>query len=151
MVINTTKPMSKISDFLVSSDRLARIYNHIKIINELQIKLAGDLGSPLNQHVAVADYRQGTLVLHADSAAWAAKLRYNTPDILSAFKGDLPGIRTVRIRVVPTEPSVTAPRRTVNVSPETAAGIRQAADQISDTALRATLRSIADKLDQGNS
>ena len=141
--------MSTISDFLVSSDRLSQICNHIKIINELQIKLAGDLGSPLNQHVAVADYRQGTLVLHADSAAWAAKLRYNTPDILSACKSDLPGIRTVRIRVVPAEPSVTAPRRTVKISPETAAGIRQAADQSADAALRATLHSIADKLGCG--
>lgn len=147
MVINTTKPISTISDFLASSDRLSQICNHIKKINGLQIKLGEYLGKPLAAHVAVADYRQNTLVLHTDSAAWAAKLRYGTPGILAAFKGDLPGIRTVRIKVVPSGMLMRIPRRAVKVSAGTAEGIRQAADQIADTALRSTLHSIADELD----
>lgn len=110
------------------------------------MKLGKYLDSRLNQHVVVADYQQKTLVLHTDSAAWAAKLRYNTPDILTAFKGDLPGIRTIRIKVVPTDTLVKASRHTAKVSPDTAGGIRQVADQIEDTALRSTLHSIADKL-----
>ena len=146
MVINTTKPISTISDFLASSDRLSQICNHIKKLNELQIKLGEYLGKPLAEHVAVADYRQNTLVLHTDNAAWAAKLRYGTPEILTAFKGDLPGIRTVRIKVMPTGMLMRIPRRAVKVSPGTAEGIRQAADQIADTALRSALHSIADKL-----
>ena len=146
MVINTTKPISTISDFLVSSDRLSQICNHIKIINGLQIKLGEFLGNPLAEHVAVADYRQNTLVLHTDSAAWAAKLRYGTPEILAAFTGELPGLRTVRIKVVPSETLMRTTRQVLKVSPDTAEGIRQAADQIADTALRSTLHSIADKL-----
>lgn len=146
MIIQTTKRSSTISDFLDSSDRLSQICNHIEKINELQIKLGKYLDSRLNQHVVVADYRQKTLVLHTDSAAWAAKLRYNTPDILAAFKGDLPGIRTIRIKVVPTDTLVKASRHTAKVSPDTANGIREIADQIEDTALRSTLHSIADKL-----
>lgn len=146
MVINTTKPISTISDFLVSSGRLSQICNHIKKINGLQIKLAEHLDNPLDKHVTVADYRQKTLVLHTDSAAWAAKLRYSTPDIIAAFKGDLPGIRTVRIKVVPTDTPVRTSRHTAKISADTASGIREVADQIEDTALRSTLHSIADKL-----
>lgn len=146
MVIDTTKPISTISDFLVSSGRLSQICNHIKKINGLQIKLLEHLDSPLDKHVVVADYRQKTLVLHTDSAAWAAKLRYNTPGILAAFKGDLPGIRTIRIKVAPTDTPGRASRHTAKVSPDTAGGIREVADQIEDTALRSALHSIADKL-----
>ncbi len=146
MVINTTKPISTISDFLASSDTLSQICNHIKKINGLQIKLGEFLGKPPAEHVAVADYRQNTLVLHTDSAAWAAKLRYRTPEILAAFKGDLPGIRTVRIKVVPTAMLMRIPRRALKVSAGTAEGIRQAADQIADPALRSTLHSIARNL-----
>ena len=143
MAINTAKPISTISDLLVSSERLSQICNHIKKVRELQIKLGEYLGSPLGQHVVVADYRQKTLVLHTDSAAWAAKLRYGTPEILTAFKGDLPGLRTVRIKVIPSGTLARTARRARKVSPRTARGIRQAADQIADSALRSTLHSIA--------
>lgn len=146
MDIYTTKPISTISDLLASPGRLSQICNHIKKINGLQIKLVEHLDSPLDKHVVVADYQQKTLVLHTDSAAWAAKLRYNTPDILAAFKGDLPGIRTIRIKVAPTGTLVRASRHTAKVSADTASGIREVADQIEDTALRSTLHSIADKV-----
>ena len=146
MIIQTTKRISTISDLLDSSDRLSQICNHIEKINELQIKLRKYLDSRLNQHVVVADYQQKTLVLHTDSAAWAAKLRYITPDILTAFKGDLPGIRTIRIKVAPADTPTRTSRQTAKVSADTANGIRQVADQIEDTALRSTLHSIAGKL-----
>ena len=146
MIIRTTKRITTIADFLESSDGLSRICNHIEKINELQIKLGKYLDSRLKQHVVVADYQQKTLVLHTDSAAWAAKLRYNTPDILAAFKGDLPGIRTIRIKVAPADTPIRTSRQTAKVSPDTANGIRQVADQIEDTALRSTLHSIAGKL-----
>lgn len=142
----TTKPISTISDLLASPGRLSQICNHIKKIDELQIKLGNYLDSPLVKHVVIADYQQKTLVLHTDSAAWAAKLRYITPDILTSFKDDLPGIRTIRIKVVPADMPIPASRKTVRVSADTANGIRQVADQIGDTTLRSTLHSIADKL-----
>ena len=97
----------------------------------------------MNEHVIVADYQKKTLVLHTDSAAWAARLRYLTPDILTTFKGDLPGVRTIRIKVVPPDPPVQTSRKAVKVSPDTAGGIREVADKIPDKALRTTLRNIA--------
>lgn len=143
MIIPTNSKISTISDFLASSDRLSQICNHTEKIQELQIKLRNNLGGPLNEHVVVADYQKKTLVLHTDSAAWAARLRYLTPDILTTFKGDLPGVRTIRIKVVPPDPPVQTSRKAVKVSPDTAGGIREVADKIPDKALRTTLRNIA--------
>ena len=135
-----------ISDFLDSSERLSQICNHIEKINELQIKLQKHLDSPLNKHVAVADIRQKTLVLHTDSQAWAAKLRYQTPDILNKVKRDTPGIHTIRIKVMPSDSLNQVARQAQQVSPDTAHAIRQVADKIGDPTLRSTLHSIAGNL-----
>ena len=95
--------MRLISDLLESTDKLSRICNHIEKLSRLQTKLRDYLEPPLNKHVIIADYQQKTLVFHADSAAWATKLRYRTPEILRLFRDDLPGIRTIRIKNPPVE------------------------------------------------
>ena len=146
MIIPTNPKIRTISDFLASSDRLSQICNHTEKIQELQIKLRNNLDGPLNEHVVVADYQKKTLVLHTDSATWAARLRYITPEILTTFKDDLPGVRTIRIKVVPPDAPDQTSRRAVKVSPDTAYGIREVADKIPDKALQSTLHSIAEKL-----
>ena len=144
MVTRDTAQISSISDFLASSDRLLQLCHHIEKINELQILLYEYLDYPLHEHVVVADYQQKTLILHTDSAAWAAKLRYKTPDILKVFKSDLPELRTIRIKVAPSIPQNRSSRQAEQISPDTAHAIRQVADKIGDKALRSTLYSIAD-------
>ena len=146
MIIPTNPKISTISDFLASSDRLSEMCNHTEKIRQLQIKLRNKLDDPLNEHVTVADYRKKTLVLLTDSATWAARLRYITPDILTNLKDDLPGIRTIRIKIVPPEPVEQASRRAVKVSPDTAYGIREVADKIPDNDLRSVLHGIAKNL-----
>lgn len=146
MITQTTKRTRTISEFFVSSDRLSQICNHIEKINELQIILLENLDSPLNEHVIVADIRQQTLVLHTDSAAWAAKLRYLTPELLKAFKSDTPRIRTIRIKVMPPDSLNQTTRRAQPVSAQAADAMREVADKIEDPALRSTLLSLAGNL-----
>ena len=146
MITPTNSQISTISDYLTSSDRLSQICNHTEVIYKLQITLRKNLDDPLDKHVVVADYRQKTLVLHTDSGAWAAKLRYLTPEIITAFKGELPELRTIRIKVVLPDPPNQTSRRAVKVSPDTVDGIRQVADKIADKALRSTLYNIAKRL-----
>ena len=146
MVIPTNPKISTISDFLASSDRLSQMCNHTEKIRQLQIKLRNKLDGPLNEHVTVADYRKKTLVLLTDSATWAARLRYITPDILTNLKDDLPGIRTIRIKIVPPDPVEQTSRRAVKVSPDTVYGIREVADKIPDNDLRSVLHGIAKNL-----
>ena len=125
---------------------MSQVCDHIEQLGKLQTKLHGYLEPPLNEHVIIADYKQKTLVFHADSAAWATKLRYRTPEILGLFKDDLPGIRTIRIKNPPVETRVQTTRRAAGASAETVDGIRQVADRITDPPLRAVLLRIADKL-----
>ena len=146
MIIRTSRQLNSISELLESSDILSRLCNHIEQLGKLQIKLHDYLGPPLNEHVIIADYRQKTLVFHADSAAWATKLRYRTPEILKLFRNDLPGIRTIRIKNPPVETREQATRHAARASSETVDTIRQVAGRIDDPPLRSALLRIADKL-----
>ena len=146
MIIRTSRQLNSISELLESSDKLSQLCNHIEQLGKLQTKLQDYLDPPLNEHVIIADYRRKTLVFHADSAAWATKLRYRTPEILGLFKDDLPGVRTIRIKNPPVETRAQAMRRAAGASPDTVDAIRQVADRIADPPLRSALLRIADKL-----
>ena len=125
---------------------MSRLCNHIEQLGKLQIKLHDYLEPPLNEHVIIADYRQKTLVFHADSAAWATKLRYRTPEILKLFRNDLPGIRTIRIKNPPVETREQATRQAARASSDTVDTIREVAGRIDDPPLRSALLRIADRL-----
>lgn len=146
MIIRTSRQLNSISELLESSDILSRLCDHIEQLGKLQTKLDDYLEPPLNEHVIIADYRQKTLVFHADSAAWATKLRYRTPEILKLFRNDLPGIRTIRIKNPPVETREQATRHAARASSETVDTIRQVAGRIDDPPLRSALLRIADKL-----
>ena len=125
---------------------MSQLCDHIEQLGKLQTKLHDYLEPPLNEHVIIADYRQKTLVFHADSAAWATKLRYRTPEILGLFKDDLPGIRTIRIKNPPVEKRAQTARRAATASSDTVDTIREVADRIEDPPLRFVLLKIADQL-----
>lgn len=146
MIIRTSRQLNSISELLESSDILSRLCNHIEQLGKLQIKLHDYLEPPLNEHVIIADYRQKTLVFHADSAAWATKLRYRTPEILKLFRNDLPGIRTIRIKNPPVEARKQTTRHAARASSDTVDTIRQVAGRIDDPPLRSALLRIADRL-----
>ena len=139
--------MNSISDLLESSDKLSQLCDHIEKLDALQTKLRDYLDPPLNKHVIIADYRQKTLVLHTDSAAWATKLRYRTPELLALFRDDLPGLRSIRIKNPPVETTVEKTRHAAKASPDTVDTIRQVADRITEPPLRSVLLRIADRLE----
>ena len=149
MITRTSPQMSSVSDILASSGKLSQLRDHIQKLDSLQTKLRDYPGPPLNKHVIVADYRQKTLIFHADSAAWATKLRYLTPELLRLFRDDLPGLRSIRIKNLPVETTVQKTRRAARASPDTVDAIRQVADRITDSPLRSVLLRIADKLFNG--
>ena len=60
-----------------------------------------ELPDELAAHVTGVSELAGELVIFAESAAWSVRLRYATPQLLTAV-GHQPGnIRGVRVRVVP--------------------------------------------------
>jgi len=69
--------------------------------------LRASLPAAAGAHVRLANLRGGCAILHADSAAWAERLRYLRATILEAL-GE--GVADLQIRVV--TPAAEPPRRT---------------------------------------
>ena len=143
MINHNTSPIHSLADIVTASGRLSQILDHIENINRLQAKLSNYLEAPLNQHVVVADYRQQTLVLHADSAAWTTRLRYRTRELLAVFKTELPELCTIHIKNRHPAPSRQPTRQAARVTPKAASALRAAADGIADPSLRRALLKIA--------
>ena len=140
-----------ISHLLNAVSSLRRIRHHIEKLEKLQTELRKGLNSPINQHLTVANCQRGTLVLHTDSAAWAAKLRFKTPEILAVVKNapELAEIHAVRIKIKPVEPPAPVQRTIPRLSPANAKLLRQTAANVSSGALRSALQSLSKNAGEG--
>lgn len=140
-----------ISHLLDAASSLRRIRHHIEKLEKLQTELQKGLNFPINQHLTVANYQRETLILHTDSAAWAAKLRFKTPEILAVVKNDpeLAEIHAVRIKIKPVEPPAPVRRTIPRLSPANAKLLRQTAANVSSGALRSALQALSKNAGEG--
>ncbi len=119
-------------DQLLPSDLLRRCL----WLAELDRALKEGLPAPLDQHCQLANVRGDALVIHVDAPAWAARLRYQGPQLIQRMKAlpGLSGLRRVRIRVRPQPPAPQpAPRR---LSGKGAENLRKAAQAMPPGPLR---------------
>ena len=124
----------------------ARLMAQARLLTELDNQLQTLLAPPLQQHCRVLALREQVLVLAADSPVWAARLRFHAPQLLRQFS--LPQsarLRSIRVRVYQAQYSNPAspPSQVRLPGPRGAAAIRQAAETVSDPALKTSLLRLA--------
>ncbi len=74
-------------------DNLARI-------NQLDQIVKAKLSPNLQANCRIINYRDNQLVIAADSAAWATRLRFEKPNLLSALRSDgFPALGNIEIVV----------------------------------------------------
>lgn len=103
------------------------------------------LASPLRDHGRVAGFEAGTVVVQADSAAWASRLRFMTAEVIAAVSPVLGRVDRVRVSVAsPPPPAPPGPRRERPLlGPGPAQTLDRAASSVTDPALREALRRLA--------
>ncbi|MDX2314741.1 MAG: DUF721 domain-containing protein [Gammaproteobacteria bacterium] len=104
------------------------------------------LDEPLKGRVSVARADRETLALVAESPAWAARVRYLTPQILDHLRNRLDNPRLNRVQIVtrPTEsPVEPPPRRPPRLSLKAAAFIESVAKSSQNEALASALMRLA--------
>jgi hypothetical protein len=129
-----------------SGGTLTALVDHAKRLSELDRALAPLLGAELACHCRVADFRGGRLVVMADSAAWATRLRYHTPQIRGRLAEAGMTVNDLRFIVRPVTASVAGPdrrRAPPSLSPDAAHTLESGADAISDGPLSDALRRLA--------
>jgi len=140
-------------DQLISSNKqLNNLYTHAKNICVLNEKLHNYLTPTLSSHCSIANYSANTLIVNADTSAWASKLRNRIPDILAYARHEcgLNKLITVRIKVSPKQnntfqsnlPSNVSTRK-ASLSIKSAEFIKNVATSIQDPALRDSILKIS--------
>lgn len=133
---------------LVNSDSgiLHNLIQQVTLLKYIDQKLGSFLGKPLCDHCTIANFANETLLLHADTPAWASRLRYNTPQIMLFMQNEcgLESLRTIRVKVTPaTFPSIQLPGKRWKLDQHTADMIYRTASTMTDETLKHTLLRIS--------
>jgi hypothetical protein len=74
-----------------------------RALTELDRRLRRHLPPSLADHVAVANLRDGVLVLRTSSSEWRTRAHFLAPQLLEAMQADasLPKITEIRLRIAP--------------------------------------------------
>lgn len=130
-----------------ASGDLGRLIEEARRLARATELLRARLPAPLDEHSRVAGLAGGVLVIQADSAAWASRLRFVTREVAEAVAPVLGRVTRVRVAVAsPTPPPPTGPLRLPGravLGEELARSLAQAAGGVSDPALQEALRRLA--------
>jgi hypothetical protein len=118
--------------------------DHADLNDDLRRQLPTDLAP----HVRLATVNDGCLVLQADSPAWAARLRFKTPEILENLRlnSSFAAIRSIRIRNdLGTTAPAPAPIFHARLGEEAVRALEAQAACTSDPQLRAAFERLASR------
>jgi hypothetical protein len=133
---------------LLERSAASRLLSHARALGELDALVHELIPSPLNVHCHVLSVRDGTLVVAADSAVWAARLRYQSSQLVKQLsEASSVTMRTVQVRVRasdhPTGSRITPIRQPV--SERNSMALKQAARSVTDAGLKAALLRLASR------
>jgi hypothetical protein len=92
-------PLSKIGNLLGASDQLKAVSAHARRMRELQTLYVASAPPDLAVASRVKNLRVGTLIISADNAAVAAKLKQLAPTLLASLRKNEAQITRIRIDV----------------------------------------------------
>ena len=134
-------------DKLLGGGSYASLLKRARILMALDTQIRELLPAPLKEHCRLLAVRNETLVLAAESPVWASRLRFHAPLLVKQLSRlRTVNLRTIRVRVRPSETSAAAPeprRRANRCSAAAAAAIQQTALSVSDPELKTALLRLA--------
>jgi hypothetical protein len=131
---------------LLDNSAASALLSRARALGRLDALVHELIPAPMNQHCRVLSVREDTLIVAADSAAWAARLRYQSPQLIRQLAGvSSMNLRTVHVRIraaAPPPERHTATARQ-SVSDTNSLALKQAARNITDPRLKAALLRLA--------
>lgn len=111
------------------------------LLAEVRQRLPG----PLHTHITGVQLQPQRLVLHADSPAWASRLRYQVPALTESFRALVPDLKEVKVRIQPpqAQPSTPTKAHKARLSPQAARYLLETADGLQEPSLSAALQKLA--------
>jgi hypothetical protein len=137
------KPVNRILSAQNAS--LQSLLERASAIDEINRSLLQFLPSPLNEHICLANIRDDTAVLLADSGAWLSRVRYLDPEILKFLK-QKPGlarIKKLQFKIQPPSPLPENHPSRPSLSESAAELLISTAKGIDDPKLKAALHNLS--------
>lgn len=134
-------PLRKIGSLLGTSDTLKALSARTRRLQELQTLYIGSAPRELAGSSRVKDCRTGTLLVSADNAAVAAKLKQLAPSILASIRKTEGEITGIRIEVQVTGAAFERRRKSqkIALSPDALEKMDGLAKRVEDEGLRNAL------------
>jgi hypothetical protein len=133
---------------LLDRSEASRLLSRARALGELDARVRELIPSPLNGHCRVLSLRDDSLIMAVDSAVWAARLRYESSQLVKRLAGvSSLKLRTVQVRVRASD-QVEGSRTThirQPVSARNSLALKQAARSVSDAGLKAALLRLASR------
>jgi hypothetical protein len=139
-----------LKDFLIAGDTsLGGILlkaNYLQILNKKFLTL---LDKTLRNHCQIANLREDTLIIAAENASIATRLRYEAPALLTKLKliPEFAELTSIQLYIAPkplTKEYLTRhPHATITLSPENAQLLAQTANSVEDESLKEALLRLA--------
>ena len=142
VVVSTPR---SVFDIVSRFSQLKQLTDRAHRLRDLNQSLLSCVPPPLVEHVQLATIRDGCLILQAEGSAWAAQLRFKTPEILEKLQAhpEFGEVRSVRVRnVVASRPKLMPPQRR-HMSQVAAEVLRNEARCTGDAKIRAALERLA--------
>lgn len=130
----------KVSSLLNSGEQLSHLGRMLNKQQALLQAVRSQLPSPLEQHCLYARISGKTLIIHTDSPAWNARLRFHGPQLIRAMQRQAPHLQQLKINIHIDPVHKAGRHRRVRLSANSSKQILAAADAISDPKLQAALR-----------
>jgi hypothetical protein len=90
-----------LEDCLKADGGMARLSGHAARLLRLQRAFEAAVPRPLARSTRVANFKLGKLVVHADNAAAAAKIRQIVPTLVDVFRNEAAEVTGIEIKVQP--------------------------------------------------
>lgn len=138
--------LKSVSNILHSpSTGLQAILEKASVLQQINQNLCLFLSEPLNQHIVLANVRDDTAVIMADSSVWLTKARYQGASILRFLTHDvgLTKLKKVQFKVQPHTGNTALQAPNPDVSVKAAQWLNQAADDIQDPGLKAAIKQLS--------
>lgn len=134
-----------VADWLSSLSADSEVARHAGRLIDLQAWLDHCTPATLRTPLTVMNLRTGTLVATAPNGALAHRARLAAPKILEALRTREPGITSLRIEVQREFAQPPAPKKEAQLSPVARTSLRQLADSLPESDVRAALERLLDR------
>ena len=117
-------------------------------LSELNTLLKQHLPAKFAEHITLSTIKDRTILLHSDSAAWAAQLKYITPELVESLNTveEFQNILDIQVKVRPESLPVDRQRKSLTLSRAAADAINRYSSSLANDKAREAFKRIAKKL-----